>query len=160
MLLSTLFFLSVFCPTNIVRAESSGNSSVLEDLKKDSSFYISNYKVVSITDFNSLNNDEIDTNDVLSVEIIQIAESTSKQLYLYTYQPLNFSLPLKAKSISLSTEFTPDGQNINPKNYDLELVSTEGLFSKYLVKNFTILEDTCPKSICIKKSINSAAFIS
>ena len=64
-------FMAVQTPL-IARAESIEYSEVLDDLKKDASFQESNYPERP-TDY--------------SLNIIQIAESVNKELFVYVYQP-------------------------------------------------------------------------
>ena len=137
-----LFLLFTYiCPT-CVRADSSNNySSVINDLSKDSSFKIEDYPLMTLDYFKEINSDLIETNDQPSIELIHIGESDKKELYLYFYQPINNEINLKAKSISMSNEFSKDGKNLNLSNYDLELISTYSVFSKYRVKNFIVSND-------------------
>lgn len=133
--------LSIFCPT-IVRAEDSNTyTDVMTDLKKDSSFSISNYPSMTLEYFNNINSDASTLNNQLSVEIIQIAESNKKELFLYVYQPTDSEIDLKCTAISMSTEYSIDGQGLNLDIYYLDLVSTYGVFDKYLVKEFSVSND-------------------
>ncbi|UKI52459.1 MAG: hypothetical protein L6V79_02950 [Clostridium sp.] len=56
----------------MARAESITYSEVLDDLKKDTSFKPENYPTKA---------------DDYSLQIIQLAESTDKELFVYVYQP-------------------------------------------------------------------------
>lgn len=72
----------------IAMAESISYSGVLDDLKKDSSFKPSNYPQ-NAEDY--------------SIQVIQLAESVDKELFVYAYQPSGKSKNLKASSINIST---------------------------------------------------------
>ena len=100
-----------------------GYSSVLEDLSKDGSFSALKYPNVA--------------NDY-SLQVIQIAESDEGQLFVYVYQPSDSTTELVATSINFSTAIN---DSLCYMNYRLELVSSEGVFDKYLVKNFVVLKD-------------------
>ena len=65
------------------------HSDVMDDLKADSLFDVSQYPLMTYDHFSALNNDEYETNDVEFLSVIQIAESQEKELFVYTYQPLN-----------------------------------------------------------------------
>ena len=77
-------------------------SDVLDDLKKDETFDTGKYPV--------------DENDY-TLRIIQIAESTAKELYVYVYRPCEATKDLLATSINLSipkiNETIKSPQNLN-----------------------------------------------
>ena len=98
-------------------------SNVLDDLQKDSRFDAATYP---------------DKTDDPSVQLIQIAESEDGQLFLYVYQPANSKIDLQCKAVSISVGFSSNGQGLDPKLYDLILVSTEGVFDKYVVNGFAL----------------------
>lgn len=108
---------------------SSSNSSInntstaLEDLQKNPDFDKDSY-LVNISDY--------------SMNVIQIAES-SKQLFIYTYQPSNPYKALIATSISMSYLIEA---NLNYHVYSLNLINTDGVFNKYVVKDFTVRNDS------------------
>lgn len=117
-------------------------TDVFDDLSKDESFDPANYPRMTLDYYLEVNSDEDKTNDQAFMEVIQIAESTSGELYIYVYQPTHYELDLKALFVSLSTEFTPNGENINPKLYDLVLVSENGVYDKYVVKDFKVSKES------------------
>lgn len=129
--ISLLFvFIAVFCTVFsavqtpvIARAESNNYSGVLDDLKKDKSFVESNYPL------NSEDN---------SLQIIQLAESVDKELFVYVYQPSGQAKNLQASSINISTTINDD---ISFYNYKLECLNSKGVFYKYKVKDFTVKDD-------------------
>lgn len=130
-IISMLFvFITVFCTVFtavqspvIARAESITYSGVLDDLKKDSSFKESNYPSKS---------------DDYSLQIIQLAESVNKELFVYVYQPSGQAKNLKASSINISTTIN---DSISFYNYKLEYLNSSGVFYKYKVKDLTVKDD-------------------
>lgn len=107
----------------IAMAESISYSGVLDDLKKDSSFNPSNYPQNA---------------DDYSIQVIQLAESVDKELFVYVYQPSGKSKNLKASSINISTTIN---DAISFTNYKLELLNSNGVFYKYKVKGLTVKTD-------------------
>ncbi len=95
-------------------------SNVIDDLKKDSNFDASAYRM-NVLDY--------------SLHLIQVAESVDNEVFVYLYQPSGQIVNLTASSINISTTsyLEPDY-----KNYKLELVSSSGVFFKYLVKDITV----------------------
>lgn len=103
-------------------AESTNNySGVLADLGKDTSFDKSSYPLV-IGD--------------KSLSLIQVAEGSQNELYIYVYQP-GGTTDIVASSINISKEH----KDLEFKNYTLTLVSQEGVYHKYLVNGFTVSSD-------------------
>lgn len=107
----------------VARAESITYSGVMEDLKKDTSFNPGNYPTKA---------------DDYSLQIIQLAESVNKELFVYVYQPSGKSKNLKASSINISTTIN---DSISFLNYKLELLNCSGVFYKYKVKDLTVKDD-------------------
>lgn len=101
------------------RVETSNFSSVLADLQKDGNFNFADYP---------------ENSKDYSIKVIQIAESETGNLYLYTYQPCQNTTPLIATKINLSLSETADETRI----YGLEQVSTWGVFAKYLVEGVKV----------------------
>ena len=110
-------------------------SDVLDDLSIDESFNASKYFTMSY--------EETLVNKQKLLEIINIAESEKGDLYLYVYEPTYSTLDVNACKISMSTEFCIDGEVKKPKLYDLSLVSTNGVFNKYKVLDFDVLNVDC-----------------
>ncbi len=98
-------------------------SEVISELEFDKNFSVELYP--------SVNND-------FSFQVLTIAESSDKSLFLYVYQPSHFVKDLIATSVNISTGIN---DNLSYKNYKLELISTEGVFDKYLVKDFSVKDD-------------------
>ncbi len=129
-LLCLVLFISSFLTISLysVSATSYGPSNVLSDLQKDSSFNESDYP--EITDSSN--------SKYKSLEVIHIAESENNELFIYTYQPAKSVLNFEVISIAMWTEFSSNGKDFTPLLYNLDLVSTTGVFSKYLVKGYTV----------------------
>ncbi len=105
----------------ISKAESVQYTSVSEDLSKDSSFNAENYP--------SKSND-------YSIQIIQLAESVNKELFVYTYQPSGDKV--KTSSVNISTTINDE---ISYHNYKLELLHFDGTLFKYKVAGFEVKAD-------------------
>ena len=106
---------------NVAFAEDKTASGVLEDLSKDASFNSANYPSAA---------------KKYSLQIIQLAESADKELFVYVYQPSGDKV--KASSINISTTINDD---ISFFNYSLELLNFEGTLFKYKVTNFEVKKD-------------------
>ena len=102
------------------RAEGVTYSGALEDLQKDSSFQASNYPE--------------DPADV-SLQVIQLAESADRELFVYVYQPSGGHKNLIASSINISTTIH---DAVSFVNYKLDLLNSDGVFYKYKVRDFTV----------------------
>lgn len=128
-LLAALAFLLAFCSVlpmgqNTAYAESGVTySGVLDDLQKDGSFDESHYPVIA---------------DDYSLKMIQIAESVNGELFLYVYQPSGQAKNLKASSINISTTINDE---ISYRNYKVRLLSSSGVFYKYIVQDFAVLSE-------------------
>lgn len=95
-------------------------SAVLEDLKKDTSFNTENYPTKA---------------DDYSLQIIQLAESSDKELFVYVYQPSGQTKNFTACSVNISTTIN---DNISFINYKLQKLNSNGVFFKYKVSDFTV----------------------
>lgn len=89
-------------------------SNVLDDLGKDENFNIADYPAV---------------NDDYSLQVIQIAESTGGELFVYVYQPAAKTKFLTATQVNMSFSETVDGTS----SYDLVYLNGAGVFQKYRV---------------------------
>lgn len=135
--------------TALASTYSSDYTDVFVDLSESKDFDIRNYPSLSV--------DEVKNSDTqATLEIIQIAESSSKELYLYVYQPLNKDLFFTATSISMSCEYSSNGENLHPINYDLELVSSYDVFCKYVVKDFVVSDEAYRyyNIVCIRRNFD------
>lgn len=108
----------------VARAESITYSGVMEDLKKDTSFNPGNYPTKA---------------DDYSLQVIQLAESVNKELFVYVYQPSGKTKNFKASSINISTTIN---DSISYLNYKLELLNSSGVFYKYKVKGLTVKNES------------------
>lgn len=108
----------------IAKAESTITyTNVLEDLQRDSSFSKDNYPE-NATDY--------------SLQIIQLAESSDKELFVYVYQPSGQLKGLVASSINISTTIN---DAVSYHNYKLELLNADRVFFKYKVSDFVVKDD-------------------
>ena len=98
-------------------------SNVLDDLSKDSSFKLTYYPE-NKTDY--------------SLSVIQVAESSSKDIFVYVYQPSGQSKDLKATSINISTSSEIE---ISPKNYTLKFLNSYETLYKYKVSGLRVGSD-------------------
>lgn len=106
-------------------AESTLYSDVLDDLRKDENFSPSTYPTVA--------------NDY-SLQVIQVAESTGKELFVYVYQPSGQAKDLRASSINISLK--PRVEIADVRNYKLTLLNSSGVFYKYRVDGLTVSTET------------------
>lgn len=116
-LLLSCFFLN---PVVVYADNQKEYSSVLTDFQKDTAFNIEDYPVNS-KDY--------------SLNVIQIAESIDKELYIYVYQPSGVFGSLVASSINISTN------DLNFINYTLTLCNYNSTLYKYLVNDFVVSEN-------------------
>ncbi|MCM1556215.1 MAG: hypothetical protein NC087_01635 [Anaeroplasma bactoclasticum] len=121
-----LALIGFICFGLVANAEEYTNA-VIEDLQQDPTFYTEDYP---------------DKKDDYSLYVIQIGETLNKELIIYVYQPAHKTIDLLGTKISISYGFSKDGKGLEPKLYPLELLSTSGVFDKYVVKNFEIPNDT------------------
>lgn len=117
-------FLTCFVPTIMSVSASSiniigGYTNVLEDLQKDDNFNADDFPVVE---------------DDYSLQIIQLAESDDKELFIYVYQPSAEYEKLVASSVFISTT----ERGLSYTNYYLTLLNNQGVFYKYRVDNFFV----------------------
>ncbi|PWM71835.1 MAG: hypothetical protein DBX59_07905 [Bacillota bacterium] len=127
---AVLLLLAVFCivmiwggqaTAPIAYAESNSYTNILDDLRKDENFTPSLYPTKS---------------DDYSLQVMQIAESTDKELFVYVYQPSGQVKGLKASSINISLKPRQDIADV--RNYKLTLLNSSGVFYKYLVDGLTV----------------------
>lgn len=123
-------FLSLFCIFQSVlikpaNAEETTNTytDVLEDLQKDENFNPDDYPAVA--------------NDY-SLQVIQIAESVNNELFVYVYQPSDETKDFTATTINMYNGYSENGKDFYPRSYDLTLLSTNGVFDKYLVNKYVV----------------------
>ncbi len=100
-------------------------SNVLDDLQSDENFNVDDYPS-KVDDY--------------SLSVIQIAESSDGELFVYVYNPSAETKFLQATSISLSRQLSND-ENYKTDLYNLILLNRNGVFSKYKVDNFSVSSD-------------------
>ena len=100
-------------------------TDVMTDLQSDENFNTADYPSVA---------------DDYSLQVIQIAESINGELFVYVYQPCGETKELTATSIRLATPVA--GIDSEWRDYNLSLLSSEGVFDKYIVEDFTIKSDS------------------
>ena len=113
-----LFLLCVPVPAS---AEGKEYTGVSEDLQKDESFSEKHYPVVA---------------DDYSLQVVQLAESTDKELFVYLYQPSGQAKDLRAASINIS--LSPRENVSDFRNYKLTYLNSSGTLYKYLVEGLTV----------------------
>lgn len=101
-------------------------SFVLDDLNKDTEFNATMYP---------------ETSSEYTLNVFQVAESSSEQLFLYVYNPITNGVKLDASYINMSTEIY-ESKNPTYKFYSLTKLSESGQFTKYLVNNFKVKKTT------------------
>lgn len=106
--------------TKQFETKAEGYSGVLQDLQKDKSFQTENYP--------------LSENDY-SLQLIQVAESTEKELFLYVYQPSGETKNFTASSVNLSNTINDE---ISFLTYRLQKIDNSGTLYKYKVQNFTV----------------------
>ena len=106
-----------------VYADTKTYSDVLHDLQKADNFSASQYPAKS-GDY--------------SLNVIQVAESEDDELFIYVYQPSGQTKTLTASSINISRTIYDE---IKPRNYKLQLLNSNGVFFKYLVKDFEVSKE-------------------
>lgn len=123
-LIVAILFLISFGPAKIAyAADNVSGSDVLQDLHTDESFDESNYP----SDYNDY-----------SLKLIQIAETTEKELVVYVYQPSGIKKDYKATSINISTTINDE---ISYHNYKLSFLNSSGVFYKYRVDEFIVKDE-------------------
>ena len=124
LILCFLFSCFSFVPSIIAKAVTvTGYSGVLGDLRIDDNF--------KEEDFPSNPEDK-------SLELIQIAESTGGELFLYVYQPSAKENQFELTTVSISQTLY---NNAKWQLYDLKLIDSDGVFSKYKVKDIELKSD-------------------
>ena len=107
----------------IAQAETYEYTGVTEDLSKDGTFPFEDYPA---------------KDDDYSLQVVQIAESVNKELFVYVYQPCGLTMPLTATSINISTAIN---DSLYYQNYKLGLLDRQGVFGKYRVDGLTVKND-------------------
>ena len=109
-------------------AEAVTYSNVLDDLSKDPSFNPADYPAIA---------------DDYSLQVIQIAEGTNGELFVYVYQP-NFSFTANKASylnVAFQDQRNPS-ETLKYERKSLTFLNSNGVFCKYLLNDFTVLKET------------------
>ncbi|MCM1296324.1 MAG: hypothetical protein NC311_12365 [Muribaculaceae bacterium] len=117
-----LFILNGICGGAAFGAPANAASPVLEDLQRDENFNIDDYP---------------EKLDDYSLQVIQIAESSDGELFIYVYQPAARAKLLPATSVNMSLNESADGMQL----YKLTLLDNAGVFQKYRVKGVKVSSD-------------------
>lgn len=122
--------LSLFCVFQSVHTKTANAeetavtyTDVMTDLQKDENFNPDDYPAKA-GDY--------------SLQVIQIAESVNNELFVYVYQPSNDTKDLVATTISMYNGYSENGKDFSPLLYDLTLLSTNGVFDKYVVNDYLV----------------------
>ena len=118
------------------------DTSVMEDLSKDDSFDKSDYPSLSLTQFKKVNTNDNKADDIKEIYVIQIAEGISNELFIYTFEPISPSLTMNASRIGFSCKLSTNGKTTDVNYKELELISREGVYAKYKVKDFSVTTDS------------------
>lgn len=116
----SILLLSILCQNFNAYADSSNYTFVLDDLCIDKNFDFDDYPIIS-ADY--------------SINVIQIAESSDNELFIYTYQPCG---GLQASSINLSLT---SGDDTFFKNYKLNFINSYKTLFKYKVEDLIVRDD-------------------
>ena len=100
-----------------------GYTGVLSDLRIDDNFKEEDFPVNA---------------DDTSLELIQIAESTGGELFVYVYQPSAKENQFELTTITISQTLY---NNAKWELYDLKLIDSDGVFAKYKVKGLELKSD-------------------
>lgn len=123
------FIVSALPCKNIVNAQTTAYSDVLDDLREDASFNISDFP-------EQINN--------CSLSVITIAESKDKELFVYVYQPSGSYRDYRASYINISTDErlqTGEDGNLDYDVYSLIFCNSFNTLFKYKVDDFVVSED-------------------
>ena len=127
-------------PTLGANAATREYSNVLTDLRACENFSIFDYPAAA---------------EDKSLDLIQIGVSEANELFLYVYQPADFSEEITATTarMRMYTDIETAGES---RDYNLKLLSTEGVFDKYLVQRCVVsLAEPLFVDITALHSINS-----
>lgn len=119
----TLVMFLLPCVSSIAKAENNKYTTVIQDLFVDSSFKIEDYPTI---------------NGDYSLQVIQVAESNEKELFVYVYQPSSYITDLRATSINISQGIN---ENVKYVNYTLEYLSSFETIYKYKVNDLIVKND-------------------
>lgn len=118
-----LAFTVCFSSELVAYAEAPGYTGVLDDLKRDPTFNESDYP---------------ENPKDYSVQVISVAESEDKELFVYTYIPSAGVKGYKASTINISTAIN---ESLQYRNYALTELGSTGTLGKYKVEGITVKDD-------------------
>lgn len=107
-------------------APANAASPVLADLQRDENFNIDDYP---------------EKLDDYGLNVIQIAESSDSELFIYVYQPSGQGTGIFASSINIATVPNSQLEAQSFKTYNLIKLNSESVFFKYKVQNFELKND-------------------
>ena len=126
-----------YSPTLRVSADEQP-TSVMQDLQETT---------LNVDDYPTKTVAELKANNEPFLQVIRIAESTTDELYIYVYQPCDEEKEIEAVKVVINR--TADLEQKNASVYDLQLVSSEGVFDKYLVKDLKVLSSLSLRNYAI-----------
>ncbi len=140
----TIFMVCITSFPQIVYAnEAITYTDVFDDLRKDETFNATDYPAYTYEQIKTLKEDDDETNDVPLLDVITIAEGYDKELYIYVYNPTKAELDIVANEVTLYCEpLKLESVEVQVHQFDLELVSNYKVFDKYIVKDFTVSDET------------------
>ena len=109
-------------------------SNVLDDLKKDKTFDETAYPAYTY--------EEMKEEELPLMDVISIAESEHKELFLYIYNPTRSDLGLTAYQVSMYCAYAASPKDFQVELYGLNLLSFDGVFDKYLVKGYMVTDNS------------------
>ena len=102
-------------------------TSVMEDLQADATFSKDAYPSKTV--------DELKAAGEELLQVIRIGESVNAELYIYVYQPSDATKEIVASKLLIGQTASDNDARVLP----LKLVSSEGVFDKYLVEGIEVL---------------------
>lgn len=114
-----VLIITTYCGVGFAYAATTDYSNVLFDLTKDPEFNTEEYPAID---------------DDYSLQVIQIAEGSEGELFVYVYQPAAKTVLLTATSLNMSLTESVDDTML----YQLSLISADGVFQKYLVDDVSV----------------------
>ena len=137
MIILTIFIFFISPTFNIVDAQVTEYSSVLSDLKRDKSFDENDFPILTLEEIDILNSNEDYKDDVKYANVLHLSETKLGNLIVYIYKPTYSILDFNIKYINISID---NGNTYVRKS--MKLMSSDGVFEKYLVEDFKINSDT------------------
>ena len=128
--LLALMLLEMLLPVFTLNVSAEGTtttySNVLDDLKKDETFNPEDYPAKA---------------DDYSLQVIQVAEGSNGELFVYVYQPNFETSNMRASYINFSMQDQTARGKLTYKLYSLTFLNSSGTLCKYIVNGFSLSED-------------------